>query len=236
MSERIGPNTELPARREPITLTTEDGLRLIGELALPPGGAPVATLIMLHPLPTHGGMMDSHILRKAALRLPALAGFAILRFNTRGSESEAGRSEGSFGDGDAERFDVAAALDFARERGLPDVWLVGWSFGTDLAVRYGLDPLVRGLVLIAPPMRWSTRAHLARWAGSGKPVIALVPEFDDFLNPAEVAARCVVVPHARVVELPGAGHLLVGKADEVLDQVVDAVAPETETPLPREWP
>lgn len=236
MGERIGPNTELPARREPITLTTEDGLRLIGELALPVDADPVATLIMLHPLPTHGGMMDSHVLRKAAVRLPALAGFAILRFNTRGAESEAGRSEGTFGSAESERFDVAAALDFARSRGLPNVWLVGWSFGTDLAVRYGHDPLVQGLVLIAPPMRWSTREQLARWADSGKPVVALVPEFDDFLNPAEVAARCVVVPHARVVELPGAGHLLVCHADEVLDQVVTAVAPAVGTPLPREWP
>ena len=31
----------------------------------------MVTLVMLHPLPTHGGMMDSHIFRKAAWRLPA---------------------------------------------------------------------------------------------------------------------------------------------------------------------
>ena len=45
---------------------------------------PVATLLWLHPLPTQGGMMDSHILRKASYRLPALADLAVLRFNTRG--------------------------------------------------------------------------------------------------------------------------------------------------------
>jgi hypothetical protein len=32
---RIGPNTMRPARRERITLHTQDGLRLVGELALP---------------------------------------------------------------------------------------------------------------------------------------------------------------------------------------------------------
>ncbi len=57
----------------------------------------------LHPLPTAGGFMDSHILRKAAARLPALADLAVLRFNTRGTTSPRGTSEGSFGEGVAER-------------------------------------------------------------------------------------------------------------------------------------
>src|SRR3546814_8916581 len=49
---------ELPARREEIELHTEDGLTLVGELALPEGRDPVATLVTLHPLPTAGGFMD----------------------------------------------------------------------------------------------------------------------------------------------------------------------------------
>ena len=109
MSE-IRASTVLPARREPVTLHTADGLRWSASWRCPPGRDPVATLICLHPLPTHGGMMDSHLLRKAAYRLPALADLAVLRFNTRGTASEAGRSEGEFGGGDAERYDVAAAV------------------------------------------------------------------------------------------------------------------------------
>ena len=77
----------LPARREEIELETLDGLTLVGELATPLEGEPVATLVTLHPLPTAGGFMDSHILRKAAARLPALADLAVLRFNTRGTTS-----------------------------------------------------------------------------------------------------------------------------------------------------
>ena len=53
----------LPARREDIELTTDDGLTLVGELALPAEKEPAATLVTLHPLPTHGGFMDSHIIR-----------------------------------------------------------------------------------------------------------------------------------------------------------------------------
>src|SRR5271165_5336067 len=136
----ISASTVLPARREHMTLHTSDDLTLVGELALPESGPPVATLICLHPLPTHGGMMDSHIFRKASYRLPALADLAVLRFNTRGTSSERGRSEGEFGAGEAERHDVAAAIGYSADLDLPQLWLVGWSFGSEIAVSWGDDP------------------------------------------------------------------------------------------------
>jgi alpha/beta superfamily hydrolase len=235
-SVKISANTVLPARRKTITLTTADGLDLVGELALPLDRAPRATLICLHPLPTHGGMMDSHLYRKAAWRLPALADVAVLRFNTRGTVSEAGRSEGSFDHARGERFDVAAALEYAEFHDLPDVWLVGWSFGTDLALMHGCDPLVRGAVLISPPLRWSTPEHRQVWAQAAKPVVCLIPELDDYLRPAEARQRFGVdIPPAKVIAFPGAKHLFVGHAEEVLDAIVSVVAPEVPTPLPRDW-
>jgi uncharacterized protein len=230
----IRANTVLPAHREPVTLETTDGLRLIGELALPESADPVATLVTLHPLPTQGGMMDSHLFRKAAWRLPALADLAVLRFNTRGTSSDAGRSDGEFDEGEAERYDVAAALDLVEYRDLPAPWLVGWSFGTDLALRYGCDPSVVGAVLISPPLRFSTPADLAAWAASGKPLTAIVPEFDDYLRPAEARERFAVVPQCRVVGVPGAKHLFVGYAETVFDEVVRAVSP-SRSPLPRDY-
>ncbi|HVB26999.1 MAG TPA: hypothetical protein VNE21_03685, partial [Mycobacteriales bacterium] len=69
----IRANTVLPADRRALRLTTADGLSLVAELAAPIDRPPKATMICLHPLPTHGGMMDSHLLRKASWRLPALA-------------------------------------------------------------------------------------------------------------------------------------------------------------------
>ena len=232
MSTDIRANTVLPARREAITLTTQDGLRLVGELALPETAGPRATLVCLHPLPTHGGMMDSHLYRKAAYRLPALADIAVLRFNTRGTESEAGRSEGAFDNGDGERLDVAAALAYAKSRNLPNVWLVGWSFGTDLALRHGCEPEVAGAVLISPPLRFSEPADLTPWAGTDKPVVCLVPEFDDYLRPAPARERFAAIPQARIEEFAGAKHLFVGYTEQVLDAIVATVAPEVPTPLP----
>jgi uncharacterized protein len=231
----IRANTVLPARRRGVTLHTADGLELVGEIALPADAPPAATLVMLHPLPTHGGMMDSHLFRKAANRLPALARLAVLRFNTRGTASSRGRSEGEFGGGDDEKYDVAAALDLVESEDLPSPWLVGWSFGTDLALRYGCDPSVVGAVLISPPLRFSTDKDLAGWAQSGKPLVAIVPELDDYLRPDEAEKRFGVVPQARVIAVPKAKHLFVGFTETVLDAIVDAVVPGS-APLPRTWP
>jgi alpha/beta superfamily hydrolase len=227
-------NTVLPADRRPVTLETADGLALVGELALPEGKAPVATVICLHPLPTHGGMMDSHVLKKMANRLPALADIAVLRFNTRGTTSEQGTSGGTFDNAQAEQYDVAAALDLVEALDLPSIWLVGWSFGTDLALMHGGDPGVVGAILLSPPLRFSAPEHLQSWAASRKRLVAVVPEFDDYLRPAEARERFAAVPQAEVVAVPGAKHLWVGMADEVLNEIVRHVNPAA-YPLPTEW-
>lgn len=228
--------TVLPARREEIELHTGDGLTLVGELALPLDRPPAATLVTLHPLPTHGGYMDSHVFRKAAWRLPALADLAVLRFNTRGTSSPRGTSEGAFDGGAAERFDVAAAIEFAEFHDLPRRWLVGWSFGTELVLKYGADPSIEGAILLSPPLHRADDADLARWAEFGKPLLVLVPELDDYLRPDEARERFAAVPQARVVGVAGAKHLWVGEpaVRTVLDAIVAEVLPG-HPPLARTW-
>ncbi|MFC4109092.1 alpha/beta hydrolase [Micromonospora zhanjiangensis] len=235
MSEVIRASSILPGRREDIELHTADGLRLVGELARPADRDPVGTLICLHPLPTHGGMMDSHVFRKAAWRLPALADLAVLRFNTRGTSSVRGTSEGAFSGAVDERYDVAAAIEYAEFADLPNRWLLGWSFGTDLALKHGCDPAVEGAILLSPPLRFAEPADLAAWAESGKPLVALVPEFDDYLRPEEARRKFAAVPQAEVIGVPGAKHLWVGDAETVLDEVVRRVNPAAPVPLPQTW-
>ncbi|WP_448232706.1 alpha/beta hydrolase [Microbacterium lacticum] len=226
----------LPARREEIELHTLDDLTLVGELALPERGDPVATLVTLHPLPTAGGFMDSHILRKAAARLPALADLAVLRFNTRGTTSPRGTSEGAFDGGQAEAFDVAAAMDLVRERALPRPWLVGWSFGTEFALKYGRDHDVEGVILLSPPLHRATDEEVAAWAGDGRRMVVVVPEFDDYLRPDEARERFAAVPQATVIAVEGGKHLWVGESQtrRVLTEIVAAVNPDA-LPLPTDW-
>jgi uncharacterized protein len=227
---------ELPARREDITLRTQDALTLVGELAVPLDAAPVATLVTLHPLPTAGGFMDSHILRKAAARLPALANLAVLRFNTRGTSSPRGTSEGTFEEGIGEEADVAAAMAFVTERGLPRPWLVGWSFGTELALKYGRDHDIEGIILLSPPLHRATADEVAAWADEDCHVVILVPELDDYLRPEDARERFSSIPEARLIAVEGGRHLWVGENQtyRVLTEIVRAVNPAA-LPLPTEW-
>jgi len=229
-------NSVLPAVREPIEFVAADGVTLIGELALPVDREPVATLVCLHPLPTHGGFMDSHVFRKMAWRLPALTGFAVLRFNFRGVSSPAGTSGGEFTAGPGEGLDAVAAIAYAVSRGLPNIHVVGWSFGTDVALRFAnIDP-VQSAVLLSPPLRWTDESDLASWRDSGRALTAVVPEFDDYLQPDAARERFAVIPQARVVAVDGAKHLWVGEKSvkAALNEVVAAVDPSL-SPLPLEW-
>lgn len=227
---------ELPAHREEVELHTSDGLTLVGELALPLAADPIATLVCLHPLPTGGGFMDSHILRKAAARLPALADLAVLRFNFRGVTSPRGTSEGSFGHGVLEEHDLAAAMDLVTQRGLPHPWIVGWSFGTEVALRFGLQFPIDGAILLSPPLKRATDEELGAWAGSGKRLVAIIPELDDYLRPAEARERFSIVPGTELVEVREGKHLWVGEHQtaRVLNEIVARVNP-SRVPLPTVW-
>ena len=156
--------------------------------------------------------MDSHVLRKAAYRLPALAGLAVLRFNTRGTTSRAGHQRGR-----VRRRRRRAARRRGRDRlrgataGCPDA---GWWAGRSAPSWPCAGAATRrstGAILLSPPLRRAGDADLDAWAASGKPLLALVPEFDDYLRPDEARARFARVPQAEVVGVDGAKHLWVGE-------------------------
>jgi alpha/beta superfamily hydrolase len=235
MSQPVRPSTILPAQRTPFTVTTGDGEKLIGEVAAPLAGY-TGAILCLHPLPTAGGMMDSHVYKKAANRLPAMAGIEVIRFNSRGTSSEAGTSTGQFDNGVAERFDVEAMMTYCLDTlKLENLWVVGWSFGTDLALRHAKDPRVKGLILLSPPLRTSEINDLQWWAKDGRPVTALVPEFDDYLQPPEAKVRFAPLTQIKIIPVEGAKHLWVGEpaVHRVLSEITEIIAPER-LPLPTE--
>ena len=235
MLQPVRPSTILPAHRTAFTVTTSDGETLIGEVAAPISGYNGA-ILCLHPLPTAGGMMDSHIYKKAANRLPAMSGIEVIRFNTRGTTSEAGTSSGEFDNGGAERFDVEAMMSYCLDTlKLENLWVVGWSFGTDLALRHAKDPRVKGLILLSPPLRTSEVSDMQYWAQDGRPVIALVPEHDDYLKPAEAKIRFAPLTQMEIIAVDDAKHLWVGEPSvyRVLSEITKVIAPER-LPLPLE--
>ncbi len=215
---------------------TADGLTLIGEVATPLGER-TATILALHPNPTGGGMMDSHIYKKAANRLPEMAGIEIIRFNTRGTESEAGKSEGEYDHGNSERFDVEAAIEYAFGTCHADnLWVMGWSFGTDLALRHARDQRIKGLILLSPPLKYSKPEELLFWAVDGRPITALIPEFDDYLRPAEAVVAFSAIPQIELINVDEGKHLWLGEPQvyRVLSEITKIVAPGR-LPLPVEY-
>ncbi|MCF8534745.1 MAG: alpha/beta fold hydrolase [Candidatus Nanopelagicaceae bacterium] len=235
MAEPIRPSTVLPANRTAFTLRTADGQTLVGEVASPIANS-TGAILCLHPLPTAGGMMDSHIYKKAANRLPDMAGITVVRFNTRGTTSANGTSTGTFDNGSAEQFDVEAALKYSLdELKLENLWVVGWSFGTDLALRHAKDARIKGLILLSPPLRTSQESDLEYWNLDGRPVITVVPELDDYLQPPEAAVRFAVIRNHTMIAVEGAKHLWVGEpaVHRVLSEITKIVAPDR-LPLPTE--
>ena len=235
MLQPVRPSTVLPALRTPFTVTTSDGQTLIGESAAPLDRY-TGAILCLHPLPTAGGMMDSHVYKKAANRLPDMAGIQVVRFNTRGTTSEAGTSTGTFDNGGLEKFDVEAMTTYCLDTlGLTNLWVVGWSFGTDLALRHAKDPRIKGLILLSPPLRTSEVSDLEYWAKDGRRVIALVPEFDDYLQPSEAIERFKPLTQIEIIPISDAKHLWVGEPSvhTVLSEITKVIAPER-LPLPTE--
>ena len=235
MLQPVRPSTILPAQRTAFTVVTSDAQTLIGEVAAPLSDY-TGAILCLHPLPTAGGMMDSHIYKKAANRLPAMSGIEVIRFNSRGTTSDAGTSTGVFDNGNAERFDVEAMMSYCLDTlNLENLWVVGWSFGTDLALRHAKDPRVKGLILLSPPLRTSDVSDLQFWAADGRPVIALVPEFDDYLQPPQAIERFKPLTQIQIIPVEGAKHLWVGEPSvyRVLSEITKVIAPER-LPLPTE--
>src|SRR5919107_531061 len=103
------------------------------------------------------------------------------------------------------------------------------------SLSHRLDPATGGRIELSPPLRFSRPEHLDAWAESGKPVTALVPEFDDYLRPDAAEQRFAAIGQAEVIGVPGAKHLWVGDAERVLDEIVRRVAPDVPVPLPDTW-
>lgn len=238
MTTPITSTTVLPARRHDRSFDTSDGLTLVGEVAWPPSHPPMATALFLHPLPTAGGFMDSHVIRKASWRLPALADIAVFRFNFRGVTSPRGTSEGQFGEGIQEKHDLEAALAESERLGLPAPWLIGWSFGTEVILKHAraLVDRIAGVILLSPPLHRTSAEEVAAWSDAPVPVVALIPELDDFLPPKDATVGFAPAPNIELVMADGAKHLWVGETQTrfVLNEITKRLNPDA-APLPEAW-
>ena len=201
--------------RQPIRLSTSDGVGLEAELAVP--DEPWAAAVVTHPHPRHGGDMRSLVTAALFDALPA-AGVAALRFNFRG----VGASSGSHSGGRLERLDVVAAIDGVRAddrlAGLPVV-AAGWSFGADIALAVD-DERLAGWFAAAPPLAVLPPDDLVAGADP-RPKVLAVPQHDEFCPPDAARALTAAWAGTRVEVVTGADHFLVGRTDRVVELCLD---------------
>jgi alpha/beta superfamily hydrolase len=191
-------------------MRTSDGGEVVGDLSI---ARPAwAGAVVCHPHPAYGG--DRHnVVVDRIFRTLAAAGLTVLRFDFR-RDPEAG--------GDAaenEQRDVVAGVERVAEHlglDLP-LWLVGYSFGADVALSVGNDR-VAGWVAVAPPVRFGPPPRAA--AGDRRPVLVLAAEHDQFSSPNHLSEATAAWPDATVTVVPGADHFLAGTAGRVADTVL----------------
>ncbi len=182
--------------------------------------------VVCHPHPLHGGTMHNKVTHTLARTLSRL-GARSLRFNFRG----VGASAGSHASGDGEVGDALAAARWLRAEwpGL-ELYLAGFSFGANVAIRATAEVDCAGLVTVAPPvvrLPADFRRPACPWL--------LVQGTDDEIVDAEAVARWVErlddPPALELVE--GAGHFFHGRLAD-LGRLVEAFLTQARAPAAEE--
>jgi alpha/beta superfamily hydrolase len=211
---------------ETVNFTTDDGVRLEGELRRP-DGVPRGSAVLCHPHPKQGGSKDHPILWALRNELAGVRGLAVLGFNFRGVMG----SGGIYGGGRDEIRDARAAIGWVRQH-VPDLptAVCGWSFGASVALREALDDeRVDALVLVGmplrpndlslPPMPDATDLRRLR-----VPVLALSGEHDEYCPPEALSAFAAMLPNGRLHVVEGTDHYLWRREREAAAAVGEFVA------------
>lgn len=203
----------MPRRRIAID---SDGARLEGVLAAPEGEGPFPGVVICHPHPQYGGSMHNNVVAAVASSLVA-RGIAAVMFNFRG----VGASEGTPGDRDEARTDIAAALGFAAA--VPEVEagrvaLAGYSFGAGTAAA-AVSADVPALALISLPLMMAEDARdtLAAYAG---PLLLISGSADDGSNEDGLRALAESCAGEASVHIVGGADHFWGGDEYTIEQTV----------------
>lgn len=201
---------------EPVRIRVAD-ITLDGRLVVPPGATSGA--VVCHPHPQYGGDMENELVVRLTSALGA-AGLATLRFDFRGVGASGGRHDKGRGEVD----DVRAAAALLRERvALPKVTLVGYSFGSLMAMQAAVIDAsgVAGVVAIGPPVRMVSLDFLT---DCRVPLAFVVGDRDQFCPLATLeSARQRCAPGSTQTVIAGADHFFGAQLGPLAERVVALV-------------
>jgi len=185
-------------------------LSLEGVYSEPQGEGPFPAVVVCHPHPLYGGMMDNNVVLAVCRALSQVA-IASLRFNFRG----VGGSQGAHDGGIGERDDVAAAIRFVTSAAGVDgnrVGLCGYSFGAVVALEAAAKiGQVKALALVSPIL--SPGSPLEAY---DKPKLLMWGSRDLALPTADLDSLMEKVPGSKLYEVvSGADHFWWGYEDRI---------------------
>jgi len=181
-----------------------------------PDGSATRVAIVCHPHPLFGGTMHNKVVFRLA-RAFQDAGFAVLRFNFRGT----GRSQGQHDNGLGERDDLKAAMNFVEGK-YPgaELWVAGFSFGSMVMLRaVACDERVRAIVAAGVPV---SRYDFSDIVQCNKPKLFVQGALDQFGAPKDLETLFAVLDEPKQLKIiEGADHFFEGHFAE-LSQAVSA--------------
>src|SRR5947207_13797880 len=176
-------------------------------------------VIVCHPHPLFGGTMHNKVVFRIA-RAFQEAGFAVLRFNFRGT----GRSHGEHDEGRGEQDDLRAAISFIEQKYEgAELWLAGFSFGAAVMLRVACgEARVRALIAAGAPV---SKYDFSQLIHCDRPKLFVQGALDEFGTPAELTRFVARLDEPKALKIiQGADHFFAGHLDELAQTVSDFIA------------
>ncbi|MEK6321567.1 MAG: alpha/beta fold hydrolase [Acidobacteriota bacterium] len=170
--------------------------------------------IVCHPHPLFGGTMHNKVVFRIA-RAFEDAGFAVLRFNFRGT----GRSQGEHDNGSGEQDDLLAAIKLIEEKYTDArIWLAGFSFGSAVMLRSAAcDDRVCAFVAAGVPVSRHDFSGIAR---CNKPKLFVQGSLDEFGSAQDLEKLFASLDEPKELKIiEGADHFFEGHLKELAQAV-----------------
>jgi alpha/beta superfamily hydrolase len=198
---------------------------LEGRLYVPADGTLHPGVVLCHGNPAAQGHMDMKVMLALEEAL-AEAGFATLRYNSRGVQGSGGSVSQGYDkklvapEGMPETEDVGAALEFlGAQDGVNNrkLALVGHSFGARVGLAYlaahPKEEHIGAVVCIGLAVGWRDLSHLGQWP---HPKLFVAGERDDFCPPEELRRYVRTLPEpSNTIIVKETGHFFEGKEGDL---------------------
>jgi uncharacterized protein len=179
-----------------------------------PAGSVTRAAIVCHPHPLFGGTMHNKVVFRIARAFQS-EGFAVLRFNFRGT----GSSEGEHDHGLGEQDDLRAAIEFIQHQ-YPgaEIWLAGFSFGSAVMLRAAsCDNRVRAFVAAGVPV---SKYDFSGIAQCHKPKLFVQGSQDEFGPARDLEKLFAALDEPKELNIiQGADHFFEGSLNELANAV-----------------